>query len=74
MSCSSPQFGQMKPLMFSTTPRVRTFTLLNIAIALRASSRLTSCGVVTTTAPVSGMSWLRHSAASPVPGGRSTTR
>jgi hypothetical protein len=64
----------MKPLMFSITPSVRTLTLLNIATALRASSRLTSCGVVTITAPVSGMSWLRLSAASPVPGGRSMTR
>ena len=74
MSCSWPQSGQMKPLMFSMTPSVRTLTLLNIAIALRASSRLTSCGVVTTTAPVSGISWLSESAASPVPGGRSMTR
>ena len=42
--------GQMKPDMFSTTPMVRTFTLVNMAMALRASIRLTSCGVVTTTA------------------------
>ena len=64
----------MKPDMFSTTPMVRTLTLVNMAIALRASIRLTSWGVVTTTAPDSGMSWLIDSAASPVPGGRSTTR
>ena len=69
-----PQSGQMKPLMFSTTPRVRTLTLENIAIALRASRSETSWGVVTITAPDSGMSWASDSEASPVPGGRSMTR
>ena len=64
----------MKPLMFSTTPRVRTLTLVNMAIALRASIRDASWGVVTITAPDSGMSWASERAASPVPGGRSMTR
>ena len=50
------------------------FTLRNIAIALTASSNATSCGVQTTTAPVSGKSCDNVSAMSPVPGGMSMIR
>ena len=40
--------------MFSTMPSIGMFTLRNMAIAFTASSSATSCGVQTTTAPVSG--------------------
>ena len=43
-------------------------------IARVASSKATSCGVQTTTAPVSGSDWARVSGMSPVPGGKSITR
>ena len=54
--------------MFSTIPRIGTFSWRNIATARTASSRATSCGVQTTTAPVSGRLWARVSGTSPVPG------
>ena len=57
--------------MFSMTPRTGMLTLLNIAIAFTASSSATSCGVQTTTAPVSGIACESVSAMSPVPGGMS---
>ena len=60
--------------MFSTTPRIGISTFLNIETALTTSMSATSCGVVTITAPVIGMSCDNESCASPVPGGRSTTR
>ena len=43
-------------------------------MALVASSRATSCGVQTTTAPVSGNNWESDNATSPVPGGMSIIR
>ena len=60
--------------MFSTRPITSTFTWRNISIALRASCKLTSLGVETTTAPVSGTVCTSESTTSPVPGGRSTIR
>ncbi len=50
------------------------FTLRNMAMAFTASSSATSCGVQTTTAPVSGKSCESVSAMSPVPGGMSMIR
>ncbi len=60
--------------MFSTMPRIGTFTWWNMCTALRASSSETSEGVVTTIAPVMGAVWISESCTSPVPGGRSMTR
>ena len=74
MSCRAPQFGQRKKLMFSTMPSTSIFTRRNMAIALTASSRATSCGVQTTTAPLSGNNCESEMATSPVPGGMSITR
>ena len=59
--------------MFSTMPSTGTLTLRNICRPLRASISATSCGVVTITAPASGIFWVTVSCASPVPGGRSST-
>jgi len=64
----------MKPDMFSTMPSTGIFTVRNMAIAFTASSRATSCGVQTTTAPVSGKSCDSVREMSPVPGGRSIRR
>ena len=50
------------------------FTLRNMAMAFTASNSATSCGVQTTTAPVSGSSCESVSAMSPVPGGMSMIR
>ena len=60
--------------MFSTMPRIGTFTLLNIAMPLRTTPSDASCGVVTMTPPSSGTVWQSESCASPVPGGKSTSR
>ena len=60
--------------MFSTMPRMSTFTCLNISMALRASCSATSLGVVTTTAPVTGTVCTSEITTSPVPGGRSMMR
>ena len=60
--------------MFSTSPRTGTFSFRYIATARRESASETVWGVVTTTAPDTGVVWLRLSAMSPVPGGMSTTR
>ena len=60
--------------MFSTTPRMGTFRVLNIPMAFTATLLATSCGVVTTSIPVTGMVWASVSGMSPVPGGRSTMR
>jgi len=60
--------------MFSTMPRMGTLSFLNMASALRTSSKATSCGVVTMTTPPRGMTWERESWASPVPGGIPKTR
>jgi hypothetical protein len=49
-------------------------TFSNIAIPRRASISAMSCGVETMTAPASGTCCAMVSWASPVPGGRSTTR
>ncbi len=57
--------------MFSTMPRIGMLTLRNMAIAFTASNSATSCGVQTTTAPVSGNNCESVSAMSPVPGGMS---
>jgi hypothetical protein len=63
-----------RKLIFSTIPRIGTFTWWNMWMALRASSSETSEGVVTTIAPVMGAVWMSESCTSPVPGGRSITR
>jgi hypothetical protein len=60
--------------MFSTTPRTGTFIRWNIASAFPTSLRLTSWGVVTSTAPEIGTAWASVNWASDVPGGRSITR
>ena len=57
-----------------TTPRSGTFTCSNIRAPRRAILRLTSCGVVTITAPVSGKFCASVNCVSPVPGGRSRIR
>ena len=49
-------------------------TCANIAMPRPTSSSATSCGVVTITPPVTGTCCTSVSGASPVPGGRSTTR
>ena len=51
-----------------------TLSFRNMASALRTSRSATSCGVVTITTPVSGMTCESESWASPVPGGMSKTR
>ena len=55
--------------MFSTTPRIGTFTLgsINIFMALMASITATCCGVVTMTTPVTGLFVTKVSCTSPVP-------
>ncbi len=65
---SWPQLEHTWVLMFSTMPSTGTLTFWNIRRPLRASSSAMSCGVVTTTAPLTGtrcdsVSWM-----SPVPG------
>ncbi|MNH35458.1 hypothetical protein D3C79_961440 [compost metagenome] len=60
--------------MFSTMPSTGTCTFSNITIPLAASSKAISCGVVTTSAPVTGMFCDSVSWISPVPGGISSTR
>src|SRR6185437_8210057 len=74
MGCAWPQFSQTNIDMFSTIPRMGTFTFWNMTMALRASIRAMSCGVETITAPVSATRWVMVSWASPVPGGMSSTR
>jgi hypothetical protein len=70
----SGRSGGTKYDMFSTMPSTGTLTFSNIARPLRASISERSLAVVTITAPESGACWVSVSAASPVPGGRSTTR
>lgn len=69
--------GHANPDMFSTTPITGTPTFLQNVISFRTSKRLTSCGVVTTTAPLSPAS-RRYSTidkcSSDVPGGVSTSK
>jgi hypothetical protein len=60
--------------MFSTTPRMGTPVFSNIRTAFFTSISARSCGVVTTTAPATGVIWTREIWTSPVPGGRSMTR
>jgi len=60
--------------MFSTMPRIGTFSFRNMPSALRTSSSATSWGVVTMTTPESGTTCESESCASPVPGGMSKTR
>ena len=60
--------------MFSTMPMTGTLMRRNIASALPTSTSATSCGVVTSTAPLIGTAWASVSCASDVPGGRSMTR
>src|SRR5271157_998023 len=60
--------------MFSTTPRIGQCTCRNILTARVASSSATSCGVVTITTPSTETCCASVNCASPVPGGRSTTR
>jgi hypothetical protein len=72
--CSAwPQALQTWTAMFSTRPSTGIETFSNIFSALPASSVATSCGVVTTTAPATGIFCAMVSWMSPVPGGRSTT-
>ena len=59
--------------MFSTTPRIGTWVLLNMVMPFLASIRAMSWGVETITAPFSGTRWAMVSWASPVPGGMSST-
>ena len=54
-------------------PSTGTWTLLNMAMPLRASISARSWGVDTITAPASATRWAMVSWASPVPGGMSTT-
>jgi tetratricopeptide (TPR) repeat protein/TolB-like protein len=72
-SIASPQCGQVSPLMFSTMPSTRVFTLSNIFTPRRTSPVETSWGVVTMTAPSRLIVCTSESCASPVPGGMSTT-
>ena len=74
ISVSCWQFGQTKPLMFSTNPSTGMLTLSNMTLALMASESATSCGVVTTTAPLTETCCAMVSWMSPVPGGRSRMR
>ena len=60
--------------MFSIRPRMGTSTFRNMDTPLIASARATSWGVVTMTTPVRLKLWARLRLASPVPGGKSTTR
>src|SRR5438094_913702 len=73
MSVSWWQWGQTNPLMFSTNPSTGMFTLSNIVFALMASARATSCGVVTTTAPLTLTCCAMVSWMSPVPEPTRTT-
>ena len=45
------QLEQVYPAMFSTRPRMGSFTFLQKLISLRTSAMATSCGVVMTIAP-----------------------
>ena len=60
--------------MFSTMPRMESFTVRQKLMDLRTSARATSCGVVTMIARASGICWATVSGSSPVPGGESITR
>ncbi len=60
--------------MFSMTPATGTFTVWNRPMALRASRKATSWGVLTTMAPSTLAFWTREIWVSPVPGGRSMNR
>ena len=73
MAWLEPQSGQVNMDMFSTTPRIGTWVLLNMVMPFLASIRAMSCGVETITAPFSGTRWAMVSWASPVPGGMSST-
>ena len=68
------QLGQWKLDMFSTMPRMGTFTVWNRPMALRASRKATSWGVLTTMAPSTLAFWMSEIWVSPVPGGRSMKR
>lgn len=71
------QLGQTNPLIFSTTPRTRTWTFLQKLISFLTSNKATSCGVVTITAPsmpVALKYWTIDKCSSDVPGGVSTTK
>lgn len=46
------QHGQTKTAIFSITPKMFMLTFLQKSISLRTSRSETSCGVVTSTAPV----------------------
>ena len=71
-SCTLPQSGHLKELMFSTSPRTGTFIMSAIRTAFSTTSCTRSCGEVTTTAPATGSDWNTVSGTSPVPGGMST--
>ncbi|OPY49632.1 MAG: hypothetical protein A4E51_01931 [Methanosaeta sp. PtaU1.Bin055] len=73
MSIAPPHPGQEKPLMFSMIPRTGTPRDRDISIALLASMRARSWGVVTMTVPSGRRSWAMDKGSSPVPGGRSIT-
>src|SRR6056297_712261 len=51
--------------MFSISPRIGVLNVLNMSMALRASSSATSCGVETTMAPVTSDLWHSVMATSP---------
>ena len=71
---SLAQCGQMRPLMFSTRPRMLAWAYCRKCRALRTSARETSWGVVTTRHRASGMVFSTVMCSSPVPGGESMTR
>src|SRR6266705_1943084 len=65
--------GHSNPLMFSTIPMIGTSLSLQNVTDLRESSKATSCGVVTITAPLTLPSRSMVVTDSlPVPGGKST--
>mmetsp|Transcript_15674 Transcript_15674/g.44363 ORF Transcript_15674/g.44363 Transcript_15674/m.44363 type:complete len:242 (+) Transcript_15674:303-1028(+) len=75
----SPDTGTCMVAMFSTTPRTGILVFLQKLSSLRTSIMATSCGVVTTTAPSSGLSTSLSRltivmCSSEVPGGVSMTR
>mmetsp|Transcript_58546 Transcript_58546/g.100803 ORF Transcript_58546/g.100803 Transcript_58546/m.100803 type:complete len:281 (-) Transcript_58546:690-1532(-) len=66
--------GEVNEAMFSTTATEGTATRSNKSMPLTTSTKLSRCGVVTTTAQVMFKIWVKVSCTSPVPGGMSSTR
>lgn len=74
MAIGLPVSGFSKYAMFSTIPSTGTPVRSNIFTPRSASPTATCCGVVTITAPCTGVAWTSDSWASPVPGGMSTRK